>query len=190
MVLKKQTIWLLTMLTLMVALSAYYLLSGENDEIALTNNDPYANMENQNQSQMSSNGNDDLINGLGVDITTTPASTPESIFSSLRIERDQSRARLMEKYDEIVKNSKDSNAAAEASAKMEELDLLEGNENFVESLIKAKGFADAVVYTQENKVTVVVQKNDLKTEEAVSIINLVAKNMNVSGTSVQINSIP
>lgn len=185
MVLKKQTIWLLTMLTLMVALSAYYLFSGENGNDRMTDADPYNNISMNGKNQYN-----ELTNSSGIDITTTPTSLPENLFMSLRLERDQFRSQLMETYNSIVMNSKDNNAVAEASAKMEELDLLEGSESLVESLIKAKGYSDAVVYTQDNKVTVIVQKNDLIKEEAVSLINLVAKNMNVSGINVQINNVP
>lgn len=187
MVLKKQTIWLLTMLTLMVALSAYYLLKEDSSEIAITDNNPYTQSMEE---QMGMENDDNFMSNLGIDITTTQSTNTENMFASLRLERDQFRAQLMEKYNNIVANSKDNNAVAEASAKMEELDMLEGNENLVESLIKAKGFADAVVYTLNQQVNVIVQKENLNKEEAVTIINLVAKNMNIPGTSVKVNNVP
>lgn len=191
MVLKKQTIWLLTMLTLMVALSAYYLLNGEPDEIAITDHNPYTQLNGQNNQDNTSVVDNSIINDMGINMTTTQAMDTENYFSTLRLEREQSRSQKMEKYNQTVQNSKDNNAVAEASAKMEELDLLGENESLVESLIKSQGsYADAVVYTQDNKVNVIVQKNELKKEEVVSIINLVAKNMNVSGTNVFVSSRP
>lgn len=183
MVLKKQTVWLLTMLTLMVALSAYYLLSNGEDEFALSDHNPYL-IESAETNQ------DELMKEVGIDITTTQSMTTEDVFVSLRLERDQFRAQLMEQYYNIINNSQDSNAIAEATAKMEELDLLEGNEHLVESLIKARGYADAVVYTQDKKVNVIVQKDQLNKEEAVAIINLVVKNLNVPGTNVTVNYLP
>lgn len=188
MVLKKQTIWLLTMLTLMVALSAYYLLSGENDEIAITENNPYSQMNDP--SKMNGQLNNGHETDMGVDSNTTQTIS-DNIFSTMRIERDRFRSQLIEKYHAVVESSKDNNAVAEASAKIDELDQLEGSETFVESLIKAKeGYSDAVVFTQDNRVNVVVQKKDLTTSEAVSIINLVAKNLNVPGTNVIVNNTP
>ncbi len=186
MVLKKQTIWLLTMLTLMVALSAYYLLNGEPDEISIAPEDPYTKLNGQGNM----NAYDDMINDMGINITTTPTFDSESLFSTIRMQRVQFRAQMMETYNQTFQNSKDNNVVAEASAKMEELELLEGKESMVESLIKAQGYADAVVYSQDNKVNVIVQKGELKKEEAVSIINLVAKNLNVPGIHVIVNVSP
>lgn len=183
MVLKKQTVWLLTMLTLMVALSAYYLLSDGSDEFTLSDNNPYL-VENAETNE------DEIMEDVGIDITTTQSMTTEDVFVSLRLERDQFRAQLMEQYHAIINNSQDSNAIAEATAKMEELDALEGNEHLVESLIKARGYADAVVYTHNKKVNVIVQKDKLNKEEAVAIINLVTKNLNVPGTNVTVNYLP
>lgn len=182
MVLKKQTIWLLTMLTLMVALSAYYLLSGGNQEISLSDNDPYATSKTPQE----------IGDEMGIDITTNQSfeTGSENVLENIRLEREYYRSQMMEKFSLVAQNSKDNNEAAAASAKIDELELLEGSENLVEQLIKAQGYADAVVYTRDSKVNVIVRKDELQKEEAVALINLVAKNLNVPGINVIVNVIP
>lgn len=202
MSLKKQTVWLLTMLTLMVVLSAYYLFYGEVKQIDVAN--PAGNTEqdqaNTDKSPSQSNGeqgmketgNTDIPDGLpgtsGIRIDTVPSTSTEDFFASLRLERDQSRAQLMEQYYNILSSNQDQEQVKEATAKLDELQNMETNEQTVESLIKAEGYPDAVVIASDQKVNVIVQAKELNEQQVVQIINLVSKNMNVPGTSVLVNA--
>lgn len=202
MSLKKQTVWLLTMLTLMVVLSAYYLFYGEVKQIDVAN--PAGNTE-QNQANtdkppsqsnrekgMKETGNTDIPDGFpgtsGIQIDTVPSTSTEDFFASLRLERDQSRAQLMEQYYNILSSNQDQEQVKEATAKLDELQNMETNEQTVESLIKAEGYPDAVVIASDQKVNVIVQAKELNEQQVVAIINLVSKNMNVPGTSVIVNA--
>jgi stage III sporulation protein AH len=192
MVLKKQTIWLLTMLTLMVVLSAYYLFTGDNEEIDVTQ------APNQNNESGSMVGEEDngvaeseglASNDMGVEIDTVQSTAAEDLFSNLRLSREQNRGKLMDKYYSIMQTSQDKNEVAEATAKYDELEALESTEATVESLIKAKGYTDAVVQKINDKVEVTVQAESLDNDEVVSLIDLVAEHLNVPGVNVRVSYI-
>lgn len=203
MSLKKQTVWLLTMLTLMVVLSAYYLFYGEVKPVDVANpaGNEAQNQPNQNQNENPAKGGEtgeketatpDVPDGLpgssGIQIDTVPSTSTEDFFASMRLERDQSRAQQMEQYYNILSSNQDKEQVKEASAKLDELQNAETNEQTVESLIKAEGFPDAVVIASDQKVNVIVQAKEIKEEQVVTIINLVSKNMNVPGTAVIVNA--
>lgn len=192
MVLKKQTIWLLTMLTLMVVLSAYYLFTGDNEEIDVTQ------APNQNNESGSMVGEEDngvaeseglASDHMGVEIDTVQSTAAEDLFSNLRLSREQNRGKLMDKYYSIMQSSQDKNEVAEATAKYDELEALESTEATVESLIKAKGYTDAVVQKINDKVEVTVQAESLDNDEVVSLIDLVAEHLNVPGVNVRVSYI-
>ncbi|WP_028987004.1 SpoIIIAH-like family protein [Thermicanus aegyptius] len=202
MSLKKQTVWLLTMLTLMVVLSAYYLFYGEVKPIDVANPDTQTEKgktdgdggTKPNEEVGATGMNDPSGMGItpdptsGIQIETAPSTSTEDFFASLRLERDQARAQMMEQYYNIVSANQDKEQVKEASAKLDELQNMESNEQTVESLIKAEGFPDAVVIASREKVNVIVQAKELKEDQVVTIINLVSKNMNVPGTSVIVSS--
>ncbi|MBE3553440.1 MAG: SpoIIIAH-like family protein [Thermicanus sp.] len=204
MSLKKQTVWLLTMLTLMVVLSAYYLFYGEVKPIDVANPDPQTENEKPGENGTAQSETNGGTEGVGkseapgdgirsdpttdIQIDTVPSTSTEDFFASLRLERDQARAQMMEQYYNIVSANQDKEQVKEASAKLDELQNMESNEQTVESLIKAEGFPDAVVIASRDKVNVIVQAKELKEDQVVTIINLVSKNMNVPGTSVIVSS--
>ncbi|CFJ39760.1 SpoIIIAH-like protein [Mycobacterium tuberculosis] len=77
-------------------------------------------------------------------------------------------------------------AVAEAKAKYEELSNQDNAIMNVEELLKASGYQDAVVFMQDDKVTVVVQKNELSSNEAVEIIAHIRQHLNVPATHVSV----
>jgi stage III sporulation protein AH len=180
------------MLTLMVVLSAYYLFTGDNEEIDVTQ------APNQNNESGSMVGEEDngvaeseglASNDMGVEIDTVQSTAAEDLFSNLRLSREQNRGKLMDKYYSIMQTSQDKNEVAEATAKYDELEALESTEATVESLIKAKGYTDAVVQKINDKVEVTVQAESLDNDEVVSLIDLVAEHLNVPGVNVRVSYI-
>lgn len=73
--LKKQTVWLLTMLSLMIVLSAYYMLSDKNDDLAYLDQDK----ETSQDSQTNADGNDEAM------ANNTISTSGDEVFASIRM---------------------------------------------------------------------------------------------------------
>lgn len=175
---KKQTMWLLSMLTLLVVLSVYYLFYTDPQGV------DRALQEDPKHAQPS-----EISDEPSKDTPVVTVSESDDFFASARLMRDQQRAKAMEEYFALIDNGGES-AAKEASAKIDALQDAESKELMVESLLKASGFQDVVVMENNGKVSVVVRAPDLKSEDVVGIIKTVSQNMNVTGTAVTVSYRP
>ena len=104
----------------------------------------------------------------------------ENFFIEYRLERERTRGQQVELLREIIN---DPNADAETRKKSQE-DLYTithniGKEMEVENLIRAKGFKDAVVLIKEKGATVVVQAEELSSEQAARIAEIVNRNTGI-----------
>ncbi|MBE3596534.1 MAG: SpoIIIAH-like family protein [Hydrogenibacillus sp.] len=187
---RKQTMWLVTMLSLLVVLSVYYLFyvddGSHTKEIASSSTDTahQASGERSDDTSTSPNTAVDDVSGAQ---TVLPAD--DDYFAAVRLERDQARAKEMERYFNML-GSQDNQSVKEASARLDVLEERESKELVVESLIKAKGYRDAVVMAGDKRVNVVVRAEALKPEDVVDIIQLVTSNMDVRGTDVTVSTRP
>ncbi|WP_048602252.1 SpoIIIAH-like family protein [Rubeoparvulum massiliense] len=174
---KKQTVFLFTMLALMVVLSAYYMLT---DDTLPT----------------SSDGNLDEIAGTvntnGDDINTALTNVSNNdYFDALALEKSIKNAEKLAYYVDIIAADSDAETVAEAKKKMDEIMSMEENQLVLEEIIKSQGYGEVVVMTQDNKVHVVVQsEKDLELMQADQIIGVVAKHFNISGNEIVVYTHP
>jgi stage III sporulation protein AH len=187
MVLKKQTVWLLTMLSLIIVLSVYYVTSPNvpGDEIAFVDE----GQEEQDSDINSDINIEELTEGDANEVVVNIAeefeeaedtesgmisaiSTNEA-FATIRMELQASRDRMAEEYTNI-RASADASAEEKVDAheKSMELQRLAQKESQLETLIIAKGFEDALVLAEDNKVRVIVQTDELTAAQATEILNL------------------
>ena len=125
-------------------------------------------------------GEAELVNG-------TANGNFDEFFSAARMQREASRASSLEILDAIaasadVDEEAKTSAAAEASAIAKRIEL-EAN---VESLIKAKGFAECVVVIGDDGVKVMVQSAGLLPAEAAQIAEIVTGETGESLSKVRI----
>lgn len=115
-----------------------------------------------------------------VDNSKPKSKNKDGFFIEYRLERERTRGQQVEWLREIINNP---NAEAETRKKaQEELYTITrniGKEMEIESLIRAKGFKDAVVLLQDKVATVVVQAEALTTERAAKIAELVSRNTGI-----------
>ena len=102
-------------------------------------------------------------------------------FAEYRLERERSRGYQIQLLREIINNA---NSDGESRKKaQDQLYVISNNlqkELEVESLIRAKGYRDAVVFLEGETVTVVIQAKALTQEDAMKITDLVARSTGVS----------
>lgn len=205
MILRKQTVWLLTMLAVMVVLSGYYLVKGPTEQVPALGEEkkqvePLSGVEVQTKqtdpqipdakpvegktsaAQAPTTENTALPN----DIAALPE-TASDVFQGYKMKRE---ALLQQQKDEQISIMSSGEATpqaiAEAKAKYDELSTLENATISLEEMLKASGYKDAVVYVQNEKATVIVQKDKLEPNEVVTIIAQVKQHLNVPATNVTV----
>ncbi|MDE7215179.1 MAG: SpoIIIAH-like family protein [Clostridia bacterium] len=111
---------------------------------------------------------DNLVNG-GNDGTAV-----ETFFSSHRSNRETARAEEFSYLDAII-SSESTSESVKASAQDKQVELLSfiEKELVLESLIKAKGFEDAVVTMSTNNLNVIVKQAELTREEVAQILGTI-----------------
>lgn len=108
-------------------------------------------------------------------------------FAEYRLERDRTRSQQIEILKEITQNSKtDEETRSEAQKKLMNMTNNLEKEVELENLLRAKNFKDAVVFIQENSVTVIILTNDLTEKDTELISQLVTRSTGVSREGIVI----
>ncbi|GAE31873.1 SpoIIIAH-like family protein [Halalkalibacter hemicellulosilyticus] len=209
MVLKKQTVWLLTMLSLIIVLSVYYVIPTDpaQNDFAYSDEDLEGDElqdgdENEIRDQEDLELESDDVNAVLGNIADeldvaieegeygeiSTISTNEA-FTTIRMEVQANRDRLKEEYTRI-RASEEATAEEKADAHQLEADLhqLQNDEVILEQLILAKGFDDALVLADQEQVRVLVQSEDLSREQANELLQLTISqlNLNLDETSIAV----
>ncbi|WP_099158470.1 SpoIIIAH-like family protein [Virgibacillus ndiopensis] len=167
--LKKQTVWLLTMLSLMIVLSVYYLTSPDGDEIAYVN-------KGQDESEEAT-ANEDAGAEEGASVEDIVNEGQNELFTTIRMELQDERSEAKERLNEVVASSTAS--AEEKNQAYEDIAAIENRstkETILEESILASAeskYQDVLVRWDEGKVFVHVNTKELSKTEANNIMQLV-----------------
>ncbi|WP_027417575.1 SpoIIIAH-like family protein [Aneurinibacillus terranovensis] len=186
MVLKKQTVWLLSMLTILVVLSAYYLVQGPTKQV------PVVSKDKQDSVPADMNfGATVKTKQTSVDKGPAPTQT-DDYFISFKMNRDAEQSQEMDQFLQVMQSSSaQPTAIAQAKKKYEELAALQDMQNQVEELIKSTGhYKDAIVIAKDDMVHVIVQAKSLPKNKAVDIIGLVNQQMKVPSNNIIVSYKP
>ncbi|TCS84030.1 SpoIIIAH-like family protein [Tepidibacillus fermentans] len=177
----KQTVWVLTMLTIMVVLSVYYLVSEPIDPTKFANKDV--------KQETTSN---DVVTNEAANVTQMTDEIGENTsdyFVGLKYEKRNMRSKQLDEYYSMLKSNASAEAMAQIQDKIERLQSLDEGELVLEKLLIADGYKDAVVITNDDGVDVILQAKSVKNEEAVRIIKLVSEHLNIPATKVHIKPV-
>lgn len=110
-----------------------------------------------------------------------------TFFSSYRSNRETARAEEFNYLDAIIA-SESTSAEVKATAEEKQVELLSfiENELVLESLIKAKGYDDAVVTMSTNNLNVIVNKAELTSEEVSKILGIILEETDYTASEVYI----
>ncbi|MED3624427.1 SpoIIIAH-like family protein [Neobacillus thermocopriae] len=172
MLLKKQTVWLLTMLSLVVVLSVYYITSPEQTKNELASVEEKAKTEKENSPSNSKTEAKD-----GKTVVSTVAGDAE--FEKLRLELDEARGEKLEELTAIMATTDlPADERMKAKDQMEKLNDIARKEDLLETMIRSMGYEDALVRADGEKVRVTVKSNKKHSKsEANKIILEVKKEM-------------
>ncbi|WP_185806913.1 SpoIIIAH-like family protein [Bacillus salinus] len=175
MLLKKQTVWLLTMLSLVAVLSVYYITSPVEDELAYTEQDVAQENEMQQTEDMATIGESNGTVEQAEDGSVTSSLATNDFFMTARMQYEDSRSRIQENLTSIMASTNlPTDKINEASEKLQDLTYIMEKEKIIETLIKSElGFSEALVYAEDNHVKVTVQSEQLSAKEANDIMHMV-----------------
>jgi stage III sporulation protein AH len=179
MTMNKQTMWLVTMLTLMVVLSAYYIVTGpvEPAHQAVQKEKGPAPADVSVKTTKSSSA-------AGKELAEENAS---DYFVGYQLQRSTLRSKLTEEYMKILTDPESSKQQLkEAEAKINQLMKVDKTESVLEELIRSEGYQDAVVITNAHHVDVIVQADKLADRQVVKLIGLVKERLNIPATQVSV----
>jgi stage III sporulation protein AH len=168
MLLKKQTVWLLTMLSLVVVLSVYYITSPEqkSNELAAVKQEEKADQK-ETKTDTEAKDSDTIISQVAGD----------EEFEALRLELQDERSELKEQLNTVVATTDlPADQRSEAVDQMQKLSEIAKKEEMLETLIKAMDYEDALVRADGTTVKIIVKsKKESSKSEANAIIQMVKK---------------
>ncbi|MEB2490604.1 SpoIIIAH-like family protein [Peribacillus frigoritolerans] len=181
MLLKKQTVWLLTMLSLVVVLSVYYLTAPEENAADMTATEQMEQEENKTETKTENKAETKGENKSEKETSKNTEGSSVTIasgdeFESLRMQIEDERAKLNEELTAKMGNTElSAEERDEAYAKIEQLSETKVKENIIENLIVAMDYNAALVRVDGTDVKVSVKADKQTKTEANNIIRLVRK---------------
>ena len=179
---KKQVLLATLIVALGLAVYLNYYFSTQNPDVLNTNTST-TSKDNLGDAQ--------YVNGSAVsEPPESDAADPDDYFAQARLNRENARTDALDVIkdmmndvkatDEIKKQAAEKAAAVAAAIEQE---------SKIESLIKAKGFADCVVYIEGENCNVVVKSDGLKPQESVQITEIVTTQSNIVAQNISIGTV-
>lgn len=172
--LKKQTVWLLTMLSLLVVLSVYYILIPKDNDLA------FIDQGEENQQATADQDTDSAENG-GAEANEIANLNNDELFATIRLEIQDDRSREEARLESIVSSSTSSIEEKDNALKeIDAINTMETTENILEQrIISEQGYEDVLVRNSKGeKVHVHVRADELSEEEALKIMQMVRDEFN------------
>ena len=161
--LKKQTVWLLTMLSLMIVLSVYYIISPGSEDLAYIEEGD-AEETSSDAAEISGDAEIEDMDSLGGD----------ELFTTIRMELQDERSMKKDRLTAVV-------ASGEASPEdkdqaLSDIDAIEESatkESILEETItQSNQYEDVLVRSDENTVHVHIKTEELSDTEANNIMQM------------------
>ncbi|AIF43468.1 SpoIIIAH-like family protein [Virgibacillus sp. SK37] len=165
--LKKQTVWLLTMLSLMIVLSVYYMTSPASEDLAYINDgqDQEEAVPTDSQEAEEEEAGVEGISNMGED----------ELFTTIRMELEDERSMKKDRLKDIVASS--SASADEKDQALRDIDVIEDvttKESILEeTILGSEKYDDVLVRSEDDKVHVHVKVDTLSSTEVVNIMQMV-----------------
>lgn len=116
---------------------------------------------------------------------------PPDFFAEFRFERERVRSQQAEHLRELMENAKiDDTTRREAAVGWLTLTERMGQEVDAENLIRARGFADALVVLKDDAATVIVRANQLTPLEVARIADIVIRTAGVRPENISVQARP
>jgi stage III sporulation protein AH len=200
---KRQTVWLVSMLSLMVVLSAYYLFTDDVNDLEVNSKELTLNeikLDASQAAQLKSKQAASEVSAKTSEKQLTDAEILKQIqtqgksgaqfFDQLKISRVEELSKRMESLLKIINDPSQNNteAASQAYEEYYQIQELDEKVDHLEALLM-RDFENAIVTQEENKFKVIVQANKLEKSQAVTIFDMMMKEMSVSPDKITVQYI-
>ena len=118
-----------------------------------------------------------------------PVIAPD-FFTEYRLERDKIRSERSDLLREIMQNAATQDARQQAQETILKMTLERQREIEMENLIKAKGFADALIVIRDTSVSAVVKTTALNREEVIQIAEVISRISGVKPGDITVSAKP
>lgn len=136
--------------------------------------------------------NSNTVENTVANNTTTPTNTkPEDgddYYTSSKLERDKMYSQMLETYQKILESSTIS--AEQKAISEQEITKINQTKNAImiaENLISTKGFANSVIFVNDNSVSAVVKAENLTPEQIAKLQNIISRELKVEIENIHIS---
>lgn len=199
---KRQTVWLVSMLSIMVILSAYYLFTEDLDQPDLASNEDDLNqvvldLLNSENDDTSLEALDPLA-VMGIDQEKSDsdilseyeegANNVQEVFAAMEMDRDQELGKRGEELSAIISDTtKTDEEVKEALTEMQELQTVQEKIDLVEEqLMFSYGYQNAVITHENEKWQVNILSDSFTNSEFVSIVDLMKDEFDATADEITV----
>ncbi|MBR5218297.1 MAG: SpoIIIAH-like family protein [Clostridia bacterium] len=124
-------------------------------------------------------------------VTLVDNSLNEDFMEQARLDREISRSKAIETLQGIADDEQGAEASRQA-AEMEAISMakLTESETRIESLIKAKGFEDAVIYISDGKVSAIIKSQELDGAGVAKIVDIISEQTGITAENIKVITSP
>lgn len=108
-------------------------------------------------------------------------------FMEYRLERDKMRSEQSDVLRESIKNGQTEEIRKNAQANILKILQEKERENEMESLIRAKGFSDALVFCRDSSASILVRGSTLSQNEVMQVADIVSRIGNIKKENITIS---
>lgn len=123
-------------------------------------------------------------------VTEPAAPAVSDFYTEYRLERDRVRSERSDLLREALKSAKTDESRQKAQDAVLKLVLEKQRESEMENLIKARGFADALVFVRDNTVSAVVKTQTLSREEVMQVADVIGRVSGAKPEEITISAKP
>ncbi|MCL6631651.1 MAG: SpoIIIAH-like family protein [Alicyclobacillus herbarius] len=192
---KRQTVWLSTMMVLSLMLIGYYTMNGSQSQTGSNQDETITTTAGDNGKDTNKdNSNDQANQGSITNQSGQQTSTgSEDWFISQQTQVQQNLAKLEDTYKNIITNTKSPDSqVAQAQEAIQVLENVRGGIENAHDAIVNDGFQDCVIYPvfdkqgDLTKVNVYVKAKKLSADQAVKVMNIVHQQLNIDLMNVSV----
>lgn len=162
------------------------------DAALVSSNDVTENTAVENVNSEVTNTVQENLTGESNTVVTsanTNSDTNVDYFASSKLERNNMYSQMISTYQDMLNSTSISDAQKEIATK--EIEKINGTKNSImicENLISTKGFENSVVFVNDNSVSVIVEADELKSEDLAQIQNIVQRELNIELENLHISN--
>ena len=190
MKIKKGSVALYVLAMMLVTAGYWNYISNESQTIETVsmsqNNQNEENTVDEHLGDATLVSNNELIEDEEENIETS-ASQEDEYFQESKLSRDTMYSQTLETYQGILNNS---NVSEEQKAIVtQEITELNKEKNAImicENLISTKGFKNCVIFVNIESISVIIEADELQTDEIAQIQNIISREMNAKVENIHI----